>query len=159
MRYFGDSLVNVLKVDNPGAGTPWKIEGVAAPTVINAKNFTLGTSLPGDTTVKASPGDANLDGFVDFNDLVKLAQNYNASNTNWFQGDFNYDGTTDFNDLVFLAQNYNNPAPGAPVGSASFQSDMAAAFASVPEPTCGFVLGLGMTVLGLKRGRRIGRRN
>src|SRR4029079_13646226 len=103
------------------------------PTVINAKNFTLGTDPTGDSTVKASPGDANLDGFVDFNDLVKLAQAYNTSNTNWFQGDFNYDGSTDFNDLVLLAQSYNNPAPGGAVGSASFQADMAAAFASVPE--------------------------
>jgi hypothetical protein len=153
IRYFGDSLVNVLKVDNPGAGTPWKIEGVAAPTVINAKNFTLGGNLPGDTTVKAGGGDANLDGNVDFNDLVRLAQNYNTSNTNWFEGDFNYDGSTDFNDLVILAQGYNSPVPGEPVGSASFQADMAAAFASVPEPASAGCVVLGVSMLGMRRRR------
>src|SRR5439155_17246826 len=39
-------------------------------------------------------GDANLDGGVDFKDLVKVAQHYNTSNgwMFWTDGDFNYDG-------------------------------------------------------------------
>jgi len=87
-------------------------------------------------------GDATLDGTVDFNDLVKLAQNYNTAvptGSAWFRGDFNYDGAVDFNDLVKLAQNYNTALPlGAtvPGASAAFDWDLAAAFASVPEPTC-----------------------
>jgi autotransporter-associated beta strand protein len=84
-------------------------------------------------------GDANLDGIVDFNDLVKLAQNYNITDgtRTWIGGDFNYDGNTDFNDLVRLAQNYNTTLPGAPIpgAPANFQADIAAAFASVPEPS------------------------
>jgi hypothetical protein len=85
-------------------------------------------------------GDATLDGQVDFNDLVKLAQNYNttlpATGSAWFRGDFNYDGTVDFNDLVKLAQNYNSALPSEPIveAPADFASDLAAAFASVPEP-------------------------
>jgi hypothetical protein len=86
-------------------------------------------------------GDATLDGVVDFNDLVKLAQNYNTAvsaitDSWWTRGDFTYDGTTDFNDLVKLAQNYNTALPDAPIPGASvdFQRDLAAAFASVPEP-------------------------
>jgi hypothetical protein len=86
-------------------------------------------------------GDATLDGVVDFNDLVKLAQNYNTTvsaitDSWWTRGDFTYDGTTDFNDLVKLAQNYNTALPDAPIPGASvdFQRDLAAAFASVPEP-------------------------
>ena len=61
-------------------------------------------------------GDANRDRTVDFNDLVKLAQNYNtAGGMTWADGDFTGDGNVDFNDLVMLAQNYNTsfPAPGA----------------------------------------------
>jgi hypothetical protein len=63
--------------------------------------------------------DANHDRSVDFNDLVKLAQNYNTSGGKTFaQGDFNGDGAVDFNDLVLLAQRYNTtlpaPAPAAP---------------------------------------------
>jgi hypothetical protein len=87
-------------------------------------------------------GDATLDGAVDFNDLVKLAQNYNTSVKDvteswWNRGDFTYDGIVDFNDLVKLAQNYNTSLPSAPIpgAPADFQSDLAAAFASVPEPS------------------------
>jgi hypothetical protein len=86
-------------------------------------------------------GDATLDGVVDFNDLVKLAQNYNmtvsaTSDGWWARGDFTYDGVVDFNDLVRLAQNYNGtlPAGAVPGAAAGFGGDVAAAFASVPEP-------------------------
>jgi hypothetical protein len=101
-------------------------------------------------------GDATLDGAVDFNDLVKLAQNYNVSDgtRTWVGGDFNYDGNTDFNDLVKLAQNYNSTLPGAPVpgASAGFEADLAAAFANVPEPSAFSLLALG--TLGLLRRNR-----
>jgi hypothetical protein len=60
-------------------------------------------------------GDANRDRTVDFNDLVVLAQNYNApAGKIWQDGDFNGDGAVDFNDLVILAQNYNTTLPAAP---------------------------------------------
>jgi hypothetical protein len=54
-------------------------------------------------------GDANLDGRVDFADLVALAQHYgdNSGNANWDEGDFTYDGKVGFDDLTRLAQNYN----------------------------------------------------
>lgn len=152
-RYFGDSGVNVLKVDNPGAGTPWKIEGVPNPKLADARNFTLGTNATLDTTVKAGLGDADLDGQVNFNDLVRLAQNYNQSNKTWFQGDFNYDGQVDFNDLVALAQNYNSPVPSDPVFGESFNGDVARAFATVPEPASS-VLMAGVAVGMFARRRR-----
>jgi autotransporter-associated beta strand protein len=84
-------------------------------------------------------GDANLDGAVDFDDLVKLAQNYNVADgqRTWFGGDFTYDGSTDFNDLVKLAQNYNAALPvGAVAGApADFDADLARALAATaPEP-------------------------
>jgi autotransporter-associated beta strand protein len=105
-----------------------------------------------DSTVVALytlAGDATLDGHVDFNDLVKLAQNYNSkvSDTTdswWTHGDFTYDGTTDFNDLVKLAQNYNTSLPGdaIPGATPSFEADLARAFANVPEPGALALLGL-----------------
>jgi hypothetical protein len=86
-------------------------------------------------------GDATLDGTVDFNDLVKLAQNYNSNlgasaDSGWQAGDFTGDRTVDFNDLVALAQNYNTSATGAPLPGATsaFDADLAAAMAAVPEP-------------------------
>ena|GEM_PF-4574925 len=51
--------------------------------------------------------DANLDGKVDFNDLLLLAQNNGSTTGDWAHADFNYDGKVDFNDLLLLAQNNN----------------------------------------------------
>jgi hypothetical protein len=83
---------------------------------------------------------------------VKLAQSYNTSGKTWFSGDFTYDGAVDFNDLVLLAQNYNQAVPGAlAVDSASFNADLARAFASVPEPS-GVICAIGL--LGIAFGRR-----
>ena len=56
--------------------------------------------------VQSLPGDANLDGNVNFADLLVVAQNYNASGASWAQGDFNGDGSVGFDDLLALAQNY-----------------------------------------------------
>src|SRR5258706_1631534 len=84
-------------------------------------------------------GDANLDGTVDFNDLVKLAQNYNISDGSrtLIGGDFTYDGDTEFHGLVKLAPEYHSALPGEaiPGAGAAFESDLATAFASVPEPS------------------------
>jgi autotransporter-associated beta strand protein/T5SS/PEP-CTERM-associated repeat protein len=105
-------------------------------------NF-LGADVDGTTVVARAtrPGDANLDGKVDFTDLVAVAQNYGATVSSttdswWTHGDFNYDGKVNFGDLVTLAQNYGSAEPGAPIPGApeGFAADTAAAFASVPEP-------------------------
>lgn len=52
-------------------------------------------------------GDANRDRSVNFDDLLVLAQNYDAAGT-FSQGDFDYDGTVEFDDLLLLAQRYGN---------------------------------------------------
>jgi autotransporter-associated beta strand protein len=100
-------------------------------------------------------GDATLDGIVDFNDLVKLAQNYNATDgqETWDRADFTYDGNVDFNDLVALAQNYNTSLAAAPLAafSADFREDLARAAAQVPEPTAAVSL---LTAAALLRRRR-----
>jgi T5SS/PEP-CTERM-associated repeat protein len=96
-------------------------------------------------------GDATLDGVVNFDDLLALAKNYNATAAAWPQGDYNYDATVNFDDLLILAKNYNKAQPTAPLPGtpADFAGDLAAAFAQVPEPStalaaataaCGFAL-------------------
>jgi len=58
-------------------------------------------------------GDANLDGVVNFADLLSVAQNFNHSldthgnPIDWADGDFNYDGVVNFADLLLVAQNFN----------------------------------------------------
>jgi hypothetical protein len=89
----------------------------------------------GLTLIPTLPGDANVDGRVDFNDLVAIAQHYNTSTGNvWSTGDFTYDGVTDFNDLVLLAQHYNTSvfAPAAAASGSDFAQDWS--LAQVPEP-------------------------
>jgi hypothetical protein len=123
----------------------------------------LGSTVDKTTVVAryTLAGDATLDGTVDFNDLVKLAQNYNTTVSStteswWNHGDFTYDGTVDFNDLVKLAQNYNTALPTEPVpgASAAFEADLARAFASVPEPGTLSILGIGAVALVGRRRRR-----
>jgi MYXO-CTERM domain-containing protein len=122
-------------------------------------------------------GDANLDGTVNFDDLVKLAQNYDqtvsvTTESWWTHGDFTYDGVVNFNDLVKLAQNYNTAvgAPAVPTlafAGVAFQQDLAAAFSEpaavaasfesfsptgVPEPGALSLLAIG--ALALLRRRR-----
>ena len=158
MQYSPGTGVNLLKDTDPTPGPaaiswtgPGNLEGAASATVTSAKTFTTGTPTPGTTTVKAGLGDANLDGNVAFEDLVALAQNYDQKGKSWFQGDFSLDNQVNFNDLVLLAQNYGQPVPASGTFSASFESDLAAAFAQVPEPTAlGFI---GLAAAGLM-GRR-----
>ena len=54
----------------------------------------------------ASPGDANLDGRVDINDLTIVLTNYGQTGMVWSQGDFDNDGTVDINDLTIVLTNY-----------------------------------------------------
>jgi beta-glucanase (GH16 family) len=70
-------------------------------------------------------GDANLDGVVNFDDLLALAASYGRTGSGtWSAGDFTGEGNVDFDDLLRLASNYNLPAlPAAP-----------APFVAVPEP-------------------------
>ena len=106
-------------------------------------------------------GDATMDGSVGFADLVKLAQNYATSGTNWGSGDFNYDGSTGFADLVKLAQNYTLQVSDAQASeldtiSPSFSADWAAAqaqVAAVPEPTTLGLLAVGAVGLLARRRR------
>jgi hypothetical protein len=101
------------------------------------------------------PGDANLDGAVDFADLVRLAQNYNSSGRGWWEADFTYDGVTDFNDLVKLAQNYHAALPAEPISGAAptFEADLARATTHVPEPGRAVGLIAGMIWMGRKSRR------
>lgn len=104
-------------------------------------------------------GDATLNKTVDFDDLLLLAQNYDATGTGkvWTQGDSNYDGIVNFDDLLSLAQNYG--ASALADGSiavdqalhAAFESHWALAQSLVPEPTSLSALALGALTLRRRR--------
>ena len=107
-------------------GGAWTGTGIKSSEAATAGNTALGYGDDGSIiTVKYTwYGDATLDGTVNFNDLLKLSQNYNAGGKAWSEGDFTYDGNVNFNDLLKLSQNYNKTGLSPAVGGE----------AAVPEP-------------------------
>lgn len=100
------------------------------------------------------PGDANLDGKVDFSDLLILAQNYGLSaGAVWGNGDFNSDGGVGFDDLLILAQNYGTGVTPAQLAQLNpgLRADVGRAFAEVPEPGAAAVLSLALVMLSRRR--------
>ena len=157
----GNGITSSSAAANTSAAVGYALASEVLPFTTGDTDTFLGTTVDKSTVVARYTlgGDATLDGAVDFNDLVKLAQNYNttvsATTESWWNhGDFTYDGITDFNDLVKLAQNYNTALPTEPIPGASaiFEADLARAFASVPEPGTLSLLGLaGLAMVGRRR--------
>ena len=81
------------------------------------------TSVTSYLLTPALPGDANLDGKVDINDLTIVLAHYGQTGATWSTGDFIGDGTVDINDLTIVLAHY-----GDSTGSA------AGGIAGVPEP-------------------------
>jgi autotransporter-associated beta strand protein len=104
----------------------------------------------GDVVIKYTlVGDADLNGSVNFDDLLTLAQKYGQTNTTWSEGDFTYDAATNFDDLLGLAQNYGRSAlteEQLSLVETSFASDFALALSLVPEPTSLSLLCAGVLV-------------
>ena len=71
----------------------------------------------------ALPGDANLDGRVDVNDLTIVLSHFGQTGASWGTGDFVGDGTVDVNDLTIILSHFGQTAGSSP-----------AATAAVPEP-------------------------
>ena len=109
----------------------------------------LGTDSSGTNKaflLTALPGDANLDGKVDINDLTIVLAHYNQSGVTWGQGDFNGDAKVDINDLTIVLANYNQTV------SASAGNGLAA----VPEPGALALVAAGLVglLIYFRRSRR-----
>jgi hypothetical protein len=72
------------------------------------------------------PGDANLDGTVNINDLSKVLTNYDKSGMFWADGDFDGNGTVNIDDLSKVLTNYDKTA--------------GAGLRAVPEPSTAILL-------------------
>jgi hypothetical protein len=101
-------------------------------------------SATGATITAALPGDVDLNGAVNFDDLLKLAASYNStSGADWSLADFDGNGRVNFDDLLTLASHYNQSVPSG---------SWALALTAVPEP--GAVVCAAAMALTLRRGRR-----
>jgi T5SS/PEP-CTERM-associated repeat protein len=89
--------------------------------------------------VAVLPGDANLDGRVDINDLTIVLTNYGRTGMTWTQGAMDGDptGTVDINDLTIVLTDY-----GHTVGSSA-----GPALSAVPEPASLLLLAAGLAGL------------
>lgn len=123
--------------------------GIAEQSAIGV-TFWNGISIDSTTVVLRLTriGDSDLNGTVDFDDLLKLAQNYGSNGKLWTDGDSNYDGAVNFDDLLGLAQNYSQSASLALAAlgdNPGFAADWALAVSLVPEPAlCSAVLSVAL---------------
>jgi hypothetical protein len=139
------SIITSLSTANPNVAV-----GYGQASAIGAANSDYrGVTIGADALIVRPTlyGDATLDGTVNFDDLLKLAANYNQSGAYWTDGDFTYDGTVNFDDLLKLAANYNQTLSGSLAG------DWALAQAAVPEPTSLAIVGA-LAGMALRRRRR-----
>jgi hypothetical protein len=120
-------------------GTTWS---AAVPTALAEGTYSIqatATDEAGNTAFAVAPlivplpGDANLDGQVDINDLTIVLTNYGQSGMTWSQGDFNTDTKVDINDLTIVLTDYGKTA-----GSG---------IKAVPEPSSVILLGVGAIAL------------
>ena len=89
-----------------------------------------------DTTT----GDSDLDGDVDFEDFLSLANNFGMSPSSWSQGDYDGNNETNFLDFLALADNFTNASVPHLV--------------PVPEPSSALLALLLVVPLFLSRWRR-----
>ncbi|MEM1098044.1 MAG: hypothetical protein AAGH92_04580, partial [Planctomycetota bacterium] len=129
----GPELITVNQRVDAGQ---WRSLGVYELAAgLNTVTLSAG-SATGGTTVSAdavrwvaafddlTPGDAELDGDVDFADAMQLLSSLRGgvSDATWNDGDFNFDGTVDQQDVTLLQANYtglsNPPTDPTPPSSA-----------------------------------------
>jgi hypothetical protein len=137
----------------PGIGSSAAATATLSDAIGYAEASAFGHTVFGGESVDSTSlllrytlaGDANLDGSVNFTDLVAMSQNYDEPGTfYWWQGDFNHDGTVNFSDQVLLSQNYNTSLPSG--------ASPAFAMAEVPEPAlAGALVGIGLVTLMRRR--------
>jgi Ca2+-binding RTX toxin-like protein len=100
----GGSWDGTTGITSAAAGT----QGGASIAATNT--FGIGYTIDGSGMLKIETvleGDTDLDGSVDFDDILALFPNYNvAGSYTWQGGDITYDGAVDFDDILALFPNY-----------------------------------------------------
>ena len=107
----------------PSSLSTWTL--TEATGVSNAADIVGFGTNPGGTggeaflLTPAVPGDANLDGQVDINDLTIVLAHYNQTGMTWYTGGFTGDGAVDINDLTIVLATTNQTAGASAGGMAA----------------------------------------
>lgn len=148
-------LATIKSILTAGYGQATKFSNGQLRASALAAGQTLGYGDAGGViTVRVTlPGDADLNGAVDFNDFLVLQNNFANPNTTFAQGNFNYDAATDFNDFLQLQNNFGTSISGAAVPVTAAQIAALTAFGqTIPEPSSvGLIL---LAAAGIHRRRR-----
>jgi hypothetical protein len=138
------------------------LTGTQALLAQNGQEFAVNTVY----SKSVLPGNANLDGIVNFLDLGIMGSHYELVDTTkrWQDADFTGDGFVNFQDLGVLASNYEDPDSDWTVagsilltpasGSGSGAGSASLASSSVPEPSAVFLAvlaGLAAVTFGRKQ--------
>lgn len=91
--------------------------------------------------IVATPGDANLDGRVNFDDYARIDNGFNNHLTGWQNGDFDGNGRINFDDYALIDSSFNGGGQGFSVPA-------------VPEPSMIGIVAVG-AITGLCRRRRL----
>ena len=82
---------------------------VNADNSLNADDINVWLSLKSDADGKSYlPGDADLNGNVDFADFLQLSASFGAADTTWSQGNYDAQNGTDFSDFLVLSANFGS---------------------------------------------------
>jgi hypothetical protein len=117
-----DSQVNAIDLDLVaaaiGAGNSQPIYDLDGNQRVDAHDHQFLV----ENILNTRAGDADLNGTVDFNDFVILANHFGASPGGWAAANFDFDGTVGFSDFVALANNFGFQRPLAALPVASLAS-------------------------------------
>jgi hypothetical protein len=159
----GSGIISSIAAANPGLYAVGYADGSRdAGTPAGANQIVIENTLAGD---------ANLDGVVNFADLLVVAQNFNhvldthGNAIDWADGDFNYDGNVNFADLLLVAQNFNKqlsageleqlPGSFAAAWNLALADVQASESDNVPEPAGAAIFAAAALLMRRRRKLRI----